>query len=667
MPLSKEQKKILDNAWLGIQVKEQDLFNPLKSIIYDFEDEAHLALSYLMMQPEFFALFCQEIMNVQLLPTQMVLLKESWTRKFPMWIATRGFSKSFMEGVYCLLRAVLIPNRNIIICGSVFRQSKIVFEYIEKIYRNAPRLQEICDRGAEKVLAKDTDVWRMRIGNSNILAVPVGNTGEGVRGLRANDLLAEEFAAHNRDIFEVILSGFTAVSADPLEKIKKEAAAELASKLGWEIEEVTNPFIPTNQLLICGTAYYQFNHFYEYWRKWKAIIETGGDEEKIRTMFGDNSLTANLNPRDYIIFRIPVELVPKGFMDDSQIARSKASMHSGNFACEFGATFQNDSAGFFKRSLIESCVASDKNNLRNSRGPIIFHPTLRGSNNGRYVMAIDPASEHDNFAIVIIEIHPDHRRIVYCWTITRREQKERIKEGMINENDFYKYCTMKIRELMRYFNIERIAIDSQGGRPISEALSSNADIKLNEQPIYEIIDPSNYKDTDSMKGLHIIEMIHFADAKWVSDANHGMRKDFEDKMLLFPHFDPLSLGFASYVDEKSNKMFDTLEDCVTEIEELKDELSTIVMSTTGVSNRERWDTPDKIATTGKKSKMRKDRYSALLMANASSKKLTTVIEVYNQISIGGFTFEGVKGDLGGPSFLGPQDLVHELAKLYSSV
>lgn len=1027
--------KILDDAWLGILVDEKDLFNPLQSILHEFEDEAHLALSYLMMQPQFFSLFVKEIMNVQLLPTQMVLLKESWHRKFPMWIASRGFSKSFMEGVYCLLRAVLIPNRNIIICGSVFRQSKIVFEYIEKIYKNAPRLQQICDRGSEKTLAKDTDVWRMRIGNSTIMSVPVGNTGEGVRGLRANDLIAEEFAAHNRDIFEVILSGFTAVSADPVEKIKQQAKKELAEKLGIELEEVDNPFIPTNQLLIAGTAYYQFNHFYEYWRKWKTIIETGGDKEKIRNIFGDSALNQSLNPKDYIIFRIPYELVPKGFMDESQIARSRASMHIGNFSCEFGACevnpntlistsygykklseieigdkilshagfskitakttrnyegwiykiitqgsnipievtcdhefmqgqffcpikrdtqyleitrltklnnlksidladyvksasiesdiiytksnnrkglnnilnrhikcdynlglilgyyaadgssaryqtyfdlniseenyikqlekalsevfgvkarrfyrgnlvrliinskifvefikkicpgnssnkfidpnilysnaflikgfieglyngdgtltinnnaylklcslsllcqfriclsyfgiygslsldrsestsiicgnkcklqpiylctitgkyseqffdlisypkirkqhnriickndrflipikkiekiwfngpvynlevkdhsyttinytchncFQNDSAGFFKRSLIESCVAHEKNNLRDSKGPIVFYPTLRGSQTGRYVMAIDPASEHDNFAITIIELHPDHRRIVYCWTITRREQKERIKEGLITENDFYKYCTMKIRELMRNFNIERIAIDSQGGRPISEALSSNGDLSLKELPIYEIIDPTEYKDTDSMQGLHIIEMINFADAKWVSDANHGLRKDFEDKLLLFPHFDPLSIGFAGYADKDNKRMFDTLEDCVTEIEELKDELSTIVMTTTGVSGRERWDTPDKIATTGKKTKMRKDRYSALLMANASAKLITKTIESLSVSTIGGFTFEGVKGDLGGPSYIGPQDLCHELAKLYSGV
>lgn len=1083
MNISKDIRRKLDEAWLGIDIDESLLLNPLE-IITNMGDKSYMMLTYLMMQPEYFGFLCKELLAIELTPMQMVMLYHSWKRKFPMWIGSRGLSKSFLEGVYCLLRALLIPNRNIIICGSVFRQSKIVFEYIERIYKNSPRLQEVCEiglKGAEKVLSKDTDMWKMRIGQSNIMSVPVGNTGEGVRGLRANDLIVEEFAAHNREIFEVILSGFTAVSADPLQKVKIVAAERLAQKLGISIDAITNPLIPSNQLLLCGTAYYQFNHFYDYWKKWRVIIETKGDKEKVRAILGDNAIEGSLNPNDYVIFRIPVELIPAGFMDESQIARSKASMHSGNYGCEFGACsideneliqtplgyvpyknikindlvlthkgrfqkvisktqrlydglickidtigtnisnyltidhefwnndhfipigpnqnylslarlnelnglneidianyvqsaiiydkylytkypnqqmdqkilnkilsrlkecnnqsqiarefkidqsqihsikrnniirkkcalnryikvdyylgliigyyaaegsvdadgrstsfaldsheelfikqlsdaifnvfgikckiykrdnytrinvnsrifgefikhvcpgdvyskyinpeflfsnesfilgflegifngdgcifqdsvatiqltslslitqirliltyfkiyssfylvnkkstgyikdklvsfnktyrlnikseflktflkliygydikksrsynkisddrflikiksiekieyhgmvynlevekdhtysginytahncFQNDSSGFFKRSLIESCVASEKNNIINRDGKIVFHPTLIG-NHDNYVMAIDPASEHDNFAIVILEIHPTHRRIVYCWTITRKEQKKRMQDGLIKENDFYRYCTMKIRELMRNFNIVRIAIDSQGGRPISEALSSLTNLMDDELPIYEIIDPTNYKDSDSLQGLHIIEMINFSDAIWTSDANHGMRKDFEDKILLFPHFDPLSIEFAAFVDRNKQKMYDTLEDCVAEIEELKDELSTIVISTTA-TGRERWDTPDSKIMASRKGRMRKDRYSALLMANASAKLLSTEKKQVVKNTIGGFSHNIAleQPDKNKILYSGPLDIVKQLEKLYEGV
>ena len=51
-----------------------------------------------------------------------------------------------------------------------------------------------------------------------------------------------------------------------------------------------------------------------------------------------------------------------------------------------------------------------------------------------------------------------------------------------------------------------------------------------------------------------------------------------------------------------------------DIEELKDELASIVHTQTS-SGRDRWDTPENRDMEGKKSRSRKDRYSALLMAN----------------------------------------------------
>ena len=101
---------------------------------------------------------------------------------------------------------------------------------------------------------------------------------------------------------------------------------------------------------------------------------------------------------------------------------------------------------------------------------------------------------------------------------------------------------------------------------------------------------------------------------------------------MFPEFNSAVLGLAYEEDkmvgrvkmdgDKSERLYDTLEDCFLEIEELKDELATIVHTQTGTSLRDRWDTPEtKQAGTGKKGKLRKDRYSALLMANMLARQL----------------------------------------------
>jgi hypothetical protein len=105
-----------------------------------------------------------------------------------------------------------------------------------------------------------------------------------------------------------------------------------------------------------------------------------------------------LDYRDFVIIRLPAELLPTGFMDKKNIARSKATMEIGLYDMEYGAIFTGDSSGFFPRSLIERCIVK-------SHEENFFHAVIKGYHNGKYIMAVDPASEEDNFSIVILELH----------------------------------------------------------------------------------------------------------------------------------------------------------------------------------------------------------------------------------------------------------------------
>ena len=80
------------------------------------------------------------------------------------------------------------------------------------------------------------------------------------------------------------------------------------------------------------------------------------------------------------------------------------------------------------------------------------------------------------------------------------------------------------------------------------------------------------------------------------------------------------------------RLYDTLEDAVMEVEELKDELVTVVVSVTP-GGRERFDTPEVKTDTGKKGRMRKDRYSALVIANMLARQAQREIPgpAYNNI------------------------------------
>ena len=612
--------KKIDEAWLKIDVDEKDLFNPT-SMLNSSDDDFHLKLTWLMTRPEYFSFLVKQIFNIQLLPSQALILYELWNRKFPMLIASRGFGKSFMLSLYCMLRALILPGRKVVVVGAAFRQSKVLFEYMETIWNNSPILRDICDGNSGP--RRDVDRCVMRINDSRVTCLPLGD-GQKIRGQRANDIISDEFASIPRDIFETVVAGFAAVSSDPIENVKRLAAEKKAEELGVEIQDKDENKLEDkdNQIILSGTAYYDFNHFATYWKRWKSIIKSQGDPTKLREVFGGEDVPDNFDWTEYSIMRIPYELLPEGFMDASQVARSKATVHAGIYQMEFGAVFTRDSEGFFKRSLIESCVVDDKEPTKDSKGnEIIFEAKLMGDPNKKYVFGVDPASEVDNFSIIVLELNEDHRRIVHCWTTNRSEHKEKVKRGYSTETDFYSYCARKIRDLMKLFPCVHIAMDAQGGGiAVMESLHDKDKLQDGEIEIWPVIDEDKPKDTDDQRGLHILEMCQFAKYDWLAEANHGLRKDLEDKVILFPRFDSVTVGISNIEDGMKGRMYDTLEECVMDIEELKDELSMIQMTQTS-NGRDRWDTPEVVVAAGKKSKMRKDRYSSLIMANMAARRI----------------------------------------------
>mgnify|MGYP003964711339 CR=1 FL=1 len=658
--MAKNKLKKIDEAWLGLDSLETDLFNPM-SIIKVTDDDFNIKLAWLMTRPEYLSFMCKEILNVQLLPSQALFLREIWTRKFPMLIASRGFGKSFMLSLYCVLRALILPKRKVVVVGAAFRQSKVLFEYMETIWRNSPMLRDICD--GDSGPRRDTDRCTLRLNDSTVTCLPLGD-GQKIRGQRANDIIADEFASIPREIFENVVAGFAAVSADPVENVKRVAAQKKAEELGIELEEEKEEVQKDNQIVLSGTAYYDFNHFATYWKKWKSIIQSRGQYNKLREIFGEDP-PESFDWTQYSIIRMPYELLPKGFMDADQVARSKATVHAGIYQMEYGACFTRDSQGFFKRSLIESCVANQKNKIKDNNGEITqFESALMGNKDRKYIFGVDPASEVDNFSIVILEVYPSSRRIVHCWTTNRSEHKEKVKKGYVSETDFYAYCARKIRDLMILFPCLHIAMDAQGGGvAVMESMHDKDKIKEGEVAIWPTIDDNKSKDTDDEQGLHILEMCQFAKYDWLAEANHGMRKDFEDKALLFPDFDSLSLVISEQQDTEKARMFDTLEECVLDIEELKDELSMIQMTQTS-AGRDRWDTPQIVVGTGRKSKMRKDRYSALLMANMAARVIQRTPEQAAYNFYGGFATGGHKPKSTDKLYTGPSWFSENMKDVY---
>jgi len=549
---------------------------------------------------------------------------------------------SFIMALYCILRCTFFPGTKIVVVGAAFRQSKIIFEYMETIWRNSPILRSIFNSNNDGP-RRDVDRCTMRLGDSWTIAIPMGD-GSKIRGLRAHIIIADEFASISPDIYETVVSGFAAVSANPIQNVKEFAKKKAMTEAGlWNPElEALNTKMG-NQAIISGTADYDFKHFAGYWKRYKGIIQSRGDKQKLEELF-KGEVPDNFNWKDYSIIRIPYELIPKGFMDDKQVSRAKATIHTGIYNMEYGACFMSDSEGFFRRRLIESCVVSENNPIIIDNKQILFESAVVGNPNSQYIYGIDPASEQDNFSIIILEVFPTHSRVVYCWTTNRNNFKERLKTGLVKEHDFYGFCARKIRNLMKVFPCIRIGLDAQGGGvAIEEALHDPSKLEEGEHLIWPAIDPDKSKDTDDQTGLHILELVQFAKAEWTAQANHGLRKDLEDKVLLFPRFDNLTLGLAldsegqDILNSDMKNLYDNPSECILEIEELKNELTTIVMTqtSTGPNARDRWDTPEIKMPNGKKGRLRKDRYSSLIIANMLARQLNRILQPVIYEVVGG--------------------------------
>lgn len=663
--------KIIEDAWLNLpsSYNEDSAFNPLLNIPENTKEEPHLYIIWLLSNPEYFAFFTKYILNIDLSPMQLAIVHELWYRKFPMLIASRGFSKTYLLALYTLLRLLFLPNRKVVVTGAAFRQSKFVFEYLCTIWNNAPVLRSLCS-GADQGPFKEVDLYRFRIFNSSAVFLPLGD-GSRIRGLRAHDILGDEFSSIPRDIFETVISGFALVSSNPIQNMKDAASKKVAKSLNlWtdNIDEFKLDSIP-NQIILSGTAYYDFNHFAEYWKRYHKIIEANDNQDKMAAALGGpDKYDPALSSKHFSIIRIPYDLIPEGFMDAAQIARSRATFDTSIFNMELRCVFSKDSNGFFKRTLIESCSLSNESDFgKFPSGVKMFEAQLQGYQNREYVYGIDPASEHDNLAITILEVHSNHRRIVYCWTTNKKEFKRRLENGVVLETDYYTYVARKIRELMLRFPTTNIAIDSQGGGyAVLEALhnKNNINHELGELPVWPKINYNKPNLDDAQAGLHIVEMVNFASADWTRDANHGLKADFESKVILFPFYDSISLGQSELVDNEriDGIKYDSLEDCIMNIEELKDELSMIVLTQTP-SGREHFDTPEVKISGSKKGRVRKDRYSALLMANMLARTVKPSVNI--ELSEGGFAggYKKMNSE-DGPDYVGPSWFTEKMKNVY---
>jgi len=560
----------------------------------------------LCMNEKYLQFPAKHILNMDLFPYQMSILTTLWTKRLPMILAARGGAKTTMLAVYITLRAILNQGVKIVVAGAGLRQSGLVFEAIEQIWKNSPILRDIC--GTENAPKRGVLGYTWSVGKSKITGIPIG-TGEKIRGLRANVIVCDEFGSINPDIFETVIRGFAAVhSHNTFEKVQQVYQEALLKEMGLSLEDPENEdkfSLSGNQIILSGTATYQFNHFYKYYQSYSNLIYSSKTTDK-KTSPGS----------EYAIIRIPYDKLPPGLMDATILEQGEATMDSSIFKMEYGCVFSKDSEGFFPASLLYNCTCP----TRCGEEEVTFNIELKGDPTKEYVMGIDPASERDNLVITIVKLD-NPRRQVYTWSANRKRfeaDKKKRKKEYEGVDDYNTFIIQKIHDLASRFNLQRIHLDAGGGgRSIVEGLKDTSKLKKDQICIYDMDDDM----VAGEDGLHIIKVIQFSKREWYESAHYNLLKDLTIKKHLFPEYDAVSIEQSRHQGLEGCLVRDIAEDIQYEIEECKYQ-TTLIQEQTTAKGMKKWDLPDVkgVLTESVQLKLKRDHFTSLLLANDAARE-----------------------------------------------
>jgi intein/homing endonuclease len=409
---------------------------------------------------------------------------------------------TYLLGVLSALSCLLYPGYRVGLIAPVFRQSKMIFSEIEKLYGKSSILREATEkrptRGADTCYLKFKSIGG--VSGSFVESLPLGD-GSKIRGSRFYLIVIDELAQVPDKILDMVIRPMGATILEPMENVRRLEQQKKLIQLGLASEDdFENKSV--NKMIMTSSGYYKFNHM---WRRMK-------DYWRQMDLESENS--------QYSVWQIPYWDLPEGFLDRNNIEEAKRVMSSLEFQMEYEAAMISDSEGFFKASLLESCTQDSG-----------FGLEFRGDPASRYILGVDPNQGGSaSCGVVLIKLGATNK-LVGAYELKRGTTQD---------------LTMTIQKFCDDFNIIRIFMDKGGGgKAICDLLEEGYNGNV------PIIDRTNI-DHKHMEGRHILEMINF-NPSWIADANFATLALLEDRRLRFPEL-PVSTLDAEAVAYESVKL-----------------------------------------------------------------------------------------------------------------
>lgn len=425
-----------------------------------------------------------DLLKVDLAPIQRMVLRDMWFKNFTITVMSRGGGKTFLLGVNAVLHALLYPGYRIGLIAPSFRQSKLIFSEVEKLYSRSSILREATEkrptRGADSCFLRFKGTPTTN--GSYIEALPIGADGAKIRGSRFYLIEIDELAQMIPEIIDLVIRPMAAVSSEPMERVRSKERQEELIHLGLATEDDFTDHA-ANKMIMTSSGYFKFNHM---WNKmcsyWQAIREQGPNSR-------------------YAVHQIPYTQLPKAFLDEENVRESRRIMSRIEFMMEYEAAMVSDSDGFFKASLLDGCTLNSG-----------FTVKANGEAGKEYLLGVDPnQGGAAACGLSLIELGTPHKLVFV------RELKKKTTQQMV----------MEIQRMCGLFAVKRIFMDSQGGgKAIKDLLEEGYN---NNEPILDLDEEKNRLKP----GRHILKLVN-PSTTWISDANFDALALLENKRLKFP-------------------------------------------------------------------------------------------------------------------------------------
>lgn len=367
-------------------------------------------------------------------PRQVLYIKSWWHHNFNLAIWGRGAGKSTLVGIFAVLYAIFNPNTSILIVSQNFRSSRRILENIERLVTSkAGILLRQCFKNGKLTRRPDIFEWQFANG-SKITAVPLSN-GEGLRGLRATVLIVDEALLVPMKIIREILQPFLVAAGDVTEKMRvHEKESELIRK-GLMTEDERSDFPTSAKMILLSSASYQWEDLYKIYNIYCEKAQNDPAEKR--------------EVASYCVTQLSYESVPEVFLDKAILEDvTSGDTPQSIIEKEYKARFIQNSSSYFNLEKMVRCTIQDGE-----------RPTVEivGEKGAEYILGIDPsfssAENSDHFSMRLLKIirKPDGKKIGLL------VNSYDIAGGNLKDHILYLYY------LITHFNIVYIAIDSSGG------------------------------------------------------------------------------------------------------------------------------------------------------------------------------------------------------------